>query len=649
MKKSSIALFFLLVAFFIKNDFCQAKERTISDIEDKEVAEIIKDSSSSENSNYPVVYLLKDEEYTLDKNGISTKKEHILIKILNESGVDFGNVSLVYNSYFQDLQIIKARTIRDDGSIAEVSKEAIQDKSPYVGFPIYSDVFIREISFPAVTPGSVIEYEALWKDKKIVMEKGFFGSFEFPFGFLTKVSRLKVNVPKNTNLKFYTFKILKETPVITEGDDNKTYSWEIKNEFPIHSFEVAKPPYRQICPYIFFTTIDSWDKVADWFRDLTKGQASYDKNIRDKVPELVGKELLKGDNERLIKALYYFVSQKIRYVGIELKESAFKPYPAPEVLSNQYGDCKGKASLLISMLKVLDIPAYYALLNTRTEGHTLLDYPSLDFNHCIVAVPQQDGYIFLDPTCEFCRMGQLSPLEQGVDIFIVLDKGYEFKKSSVSNPEDNMTVSTSEVKFQGETKVNIIDKTILTGSESMPFRYLVKYTQQNPLKDLMSRSLNMVFPGAKLEKFTFSDADNLDEPFEVSAEFGVKNFASKSGELIIFSISDDSMAAFSSLTGSEYRKYPIRFPYPYVTKEMIKISLPRGYKIKSLPENINLDLRFAAYSKKFISDSGILTIEEQFTLKRNEISAGKFGEFKNMVNKINTEAQKSIVLEKIKD
>lgn len=83
-----------------------------------------------------------------------------------------------------------------------------------------------------------------------------------------------------------------------------------------------------------------------------------------------------------------------------------------------------------------------------------------------------------------------------------------------------------------------------------------------------------------------------------------------------------------------------------VAQDDLTITLPQGYKVKFFPEDVNLDTKFASYTKKSTLEDGKLSIQKRFVLKVREISEGKFGEFKNMITKINTEAQKNIILEK---
>jgi len=90
-------------------------------------------------------------------------------------------------------------------------------------------------------------------------------------------------------------------------------------------------------------------------------------------------------------------------VGLEFGISAFKPHAAASVYEKLYGDCKDKATLLITMLGLAGIKAHPALLTAETLHPVRSQLPTLEaFNHCI-AVAEIDGKeVWLDATAETC-------------------------------------------------------------------------------------------------------------------------------------------------------------------------------------------------------------------------------------------------------
>ena len=105
-----------------------------------------------------------------------------------------------------------------------------------------------------------------------------------------------------------------------------------------------------------------------------------------------------GEDARVDRAVR-FVQDEVRYLGLEMGPSSHQPHPPAQTLARRFGDCKDKAALLVAILRRLGVPAWPALVSTRT-GPTLDERrPSLfAFDHVIVALQLSDGLHFVDAT-----------------------------------------------------------------------------------------------------------------------------------------------------------------------------------------------------------------------------------------------------------
>ena len=57
-------------------------------------------------------------------------------------------------------------------------------------------------------------------------------------------------------------------------------------------------------------------------------------------------------------------ARSVHYVGVAFGVGRYQPHAASEVLTNQYGDCKDKHTLLASLLAAAGIKAYPVLVNS---------------------------------------------------------------------------------------------------------------------------------------------------------------------------------------------------------------------------------------------------------------------------------------------
>lgn len=93
------------------------------------------------------------------------------------------------------------------------------------------------------------------------------------------------------------------------------------------------------------------------------------------------------------------MQDEVRYLGIEVGMGRRRPNPPTVVFARRYGDCKDKATLLVSILRAAKIVAHPALVSS-THGLTLDESsPSPNrFDHVIVQADLDGETLWLDPT-----------------------------------------------------------------------------------------------------------------------------------------------------------------------------------------------------------------------------------------------------------
>ena len=157
-------------------------------------------------------------------------------------------------------------------------------------------------------------------------------------------------------------------------------------------------------------------------------------------------ELTQGltDRRKKIEALFKFVSQKVRYMGITLEKEApgYEPHDVRITFDNKYGVCRDKAALLVEMLRLAEIEAFPVLIEVGPKKDA--DVPQPYFNHAIVAAREPDGsYLLMDPTDENTR--ELLPAYLSNDSYLVATPEGETLKTSPITPatENLMRIETT--------------------------------------------------------------------------------------------------------------------------------------------------------------------------------------------------------------
>src|SRR5580704_4764812 len=174
----------------------------------------------------------------------------------------------------------------------------------------------------------------------------------------------------------------------TNADGSVTHLWTVAN-VPRMFDEPAMPPYEMTLQRLYVSTMPDWQAVSKWYWDLSKPHLdATSPEMLETVSNLTAGA--KTDMDK-IKALFYHVSKKIRYMGLtpEKDRPGFEPHDVCLTFAKNYGVCRDKAALLVEMLRTAGLNAYPVLVNVGSKKDK--ESPDAGFNHAIVAVEFTKG------------------------------------------------------------------------------------------------------------------------------------------------------------------------------------------------------------------------------------------------------------------
>jgi len=635
----------LCAALFSFSQVCTGADQP-EKLSDPALIELIKTAPGPKDlPNMPAVFLSLEEKDFANIDGTGIYEMHEVVKILDDQGMSLGEVSLPYDQSDSVLTIVSARTIKPDGTIVNVNEDAIREVAPYSGFPLYSYIRVKQFSMPALEIGSVIEYRALLKVFKSKMPSLFVTYWSFPPGYVIKKAHLEVDAPVEMQIN-YRARNIKAEPSITTEKARKLYSWNVSDVFIGGIYEQFLPPYDVVCPNIYVASAREWGDVSRWFYELSQPSLEPGQKMKDYVDYVV-----KGcgrDREKIMRELYDFVSQNIRYVAIPLRASGYAPHNVTDIYVNKYGDCKDKSALLISLYRLAGIDSYFALLKTRSAGPLIREFPALEFNHCIVAVPKQDGgYIFLDPTLELDRFGYVPTEMQNVDIFVVKkDAEYEFIKIPFDLKNYSGTHGTISMTIGGDYTISVKDTIEYFGDREILTRLNYKYATRDAIRAVFEKGLHSLYSDAVLDDVKISEPNDLSGHFWDSSTYRIKGHIKEAGNLLIFDLPGfDSM--LRNIISTETRTYPLWFSELSHDITDITITIPASCRVNYVPVSIEKDTPFGYYNRNVKSEGNTISIHYDFRMKLLEIPAAQYAKYKEFIESIVQSMKESIVLEKV--
>lgn len=618
----------------------------IKDI-DKGAYEILESAPSAED--YPqagALILSCDEKIEVTRQGTQVSYLHYLIKILNERGKEsFSETQINYDSTYEKVELVYARTIKPDGTVADVGSRHIRDVSKYLNFPLYSNARVYIISFPEVAEGSVIEYKVKVYNSQLINKKDFVLSYPVQSSEPIIAAQFNISVPKESKLniktineKYNDFKA-NLAPDIQEKDGYLLYRWEFKNIAQIIP-ETRMPANIEINPTILISTFKGWEDVYKWWWGLAKDKIKADEGIKKKVAELIKGKISEEDK---IRAIYNFCAQDIRYVAVEYGQAGYEPHSAADIFKNKYGDCKDKAILLITMLKEAGISSWPVLISTKDYYNLNEDLASMMFNHAIAAVSLKEKMVFLDATAQTCSFGDLPAGDQGRGVLLFKPDLYEIKETPMFAAEHNLVKQGLKIKINKDESLNAKKTNSTYGVYDQAQRYWLTFTQPELIREALKERIQEVSIGAKLDSYKIENLDDLNKPVVLSYEFSGSEYFTSAGALRIL---PQLSGVDTSLTAKDSRKYPIDFEIHDLKEISLEIEIPDNFTIKYIPETVNGESDWISFKAEYGRDHNKLYFRQKIGLRKNSVAQNDYPEFKKFLEGLAKQVKQRIVLER---
>lgn len=202
---------------------------------------------------------------------------------------------------------------------------------------------------------------------------------------------------------------------------------------------------RSLAPDVQLSSFQSWAEVGQWYWNLQSPRIEPSPAVRTKAAELTNGMT---DDAAKLQALYTFVSLQCRYIGIAFGIGRYQPHAADDVLSNNYGDCKDKHTLLASLLQASGITLYPALINSARKLDPDVPSPG-QFDHIIGYLPHGKTALWLDTTPEVGPLGYLlTPLRDKPALVMSGEKSAQL----INTPADPPFTSSQAFKLEGKLR-----------------------------------------------------------------------------------------------------------------------------------------------------------------------------------------------------
>ncbi|CAL2088904.1 transglutaminase domain-containing protein [Tenacibaculum sp. 190524A02b] len=556
--------------------------------------------------NADAAYLYKKRrtyfEYDSNKGFMLITEVQERIKIYTQEGFKYATKKINYykpkSGEQEKITNVKAYTFNlVDGEITKqkLNKKDIFDErlNKYRGQ--------KKITFPEIKEGTVIDFKY-----KSTSPSYYIKTLYFQYGIPVNRLEAKVEIPEyymfNKRSKGYYSVPLRESAkrgtINFGGYDRKmdytakTYSFTQSN---IPSVDDSEPYCGNINNYrggiefelsgtrfpnsMFKNYSTSWEDLSKQIYKSSSFGGQLDKTsyFKDDLA-VVTKDAANG-LEKVI-AVFNFVKSKVKW-------NEYNSKYVDEGVKRAYKDGVGNVAeinlILTAMLREAGLDANPVLVSTRSHGIPLFP-TSNGFNYVISKVnfPNQT-YILLDATEKYATPNMLPVrclnwngreiLKDGKSAWINLTPEVHAKK-----------INTLFVKVNDDTTVNGMLRTTLTNHGSMLYRQRNNVKKEEDLISEIEDDNNI-----ETEGFKILNKEDLSKNVVRSYKFEGEDFVEEiNGKLYINPLL--FLAEKENPFKSNERNFPVDFIMPWQDKHTVTISIPKGYKVESVPEALGIAL-----------------------------------------------------------
>ena len=375
----------------------------------------------------PVIeVLLREVVIHVEEDGRETTSFHDITSVLNKEAADLYREDENYHRPgMERMHLVKARTVREDGTEVPVKESAVFVKRPESGRDMHLDTEDLHLVFPDVVPGVLLEKIVVRETVTPVMPGEFLHQEVWADHGPCRRLRLVVDLPEGMLPRLRSQGLGFKLPAVAQqaaGPGRVRLEWRTDAVAPADR-ESGGPPLTQGGPALRLSTLRDWDAVGQWFAGLLKERSTVTDELKKLAREWADGA---GTPEEIAAALFLRVSSEVRYTALEFGKGSHQPRAPAEVLATRYGDCKDKANLLRLLLREHGIASRIALLDTRHAGAIDKEVPSFGrFDHAILAVDFAGaaGPRFCDPTIAQAEFGTLAPGDVERDALLIADDG----------------------------------------------------------------------------------------------------------------------------------------------------------------------------------------------------------------------------------
>ncbi|TBN02676.1 DUF3857 domain-containing protein [Hyunsoonleella flava] len=582
------------------------------------------------------------------------EQERRIVTVLNSKGQNAVGARVYYDD---DVKVRSVQAIIFDAfgnEIKKIRKNDFKDVSAVDGGTLYSDSRILYLDYTPISYPYTVEFIS----ETTTSNTAFIPSFIPVWSYFVSVenSRYKINYPDDITLR-KNEKNLEDVDFESTNYENWKQVYNIKNIKPFKP-EDHSPSFRNVIPKVMFATnefnyegvqaeVDDWNSMGEWFNNnLLNGRASVSPETINHVKSLVANET---DDLEKAKKIYQFVQDNTRYISVQVGIGGMRPISAMEVDKVKYGDCKGLTNYTKALLDLVGVKSYYTRLYASPSQQLSVDKDFVSFggqtNHVILNIPQENSEdVWLECTSQDMPFGFIGDFTDDRDVLVITPEGGKIKHTKKYKTEENTQVLKGSYSLSKDGNI--------TGELEMCSKG-IQYDDKYRIGNYEERDKDMAYKKrwSYINSIAFDDIKTINDKdsiqFKEIIKFRANNYSKKAGSRILFTI--------NALNRSRYipdryrnRTLPVKIKRGFIDADEIRVKLPSGYKVESLPKSTVVENKFGSYKTDIIAESDtVLVYKREFIVKDGSYPKEDYSAFRAFYKEVSKLDNAKVALVKI--
>jgi cellulose synthase operon protein C len=558
---------------------------------------------------------------TVFPNGLASRFRQVVFQPLTDpAAASAREYAFEYQGDRQTVTLRAARIYRTDGKIDEaIESGEAGANDPSIAMYTSSRTFY--VHFPRLDAGDLVELRYRIDDVSPRNEHADdFGEVEYMGSDEPVLSSEYVLITPRSKRLFVNAQSVRglKREVREEGDAR--IERFIVGDMSGLTAEPVMPPWPEVLPHVHVSTSRTWDEVGAWYWGLARDQFDVDDEVRRRV-----KEITKGlkDDAAKVKAIYRYATET-RYVALEFGLEGIRPRRCAQTLARGWGDCKDKATLIVTMLREIGIPATIVLVRTQMRGGIEPDPPSLAiFDHAIAYVPSLD--LYLDGTAEHTGSSELPVMDRGA-LALQINEG---KPKLVRLPEPAAEASTTRRKLDviltADGGAQFTSEMQVTGAYAPEWRsrYLAEDTRSERATRDLSRDFGPVELAAGKGSVEVGEIDDVERPVKIRVKGKAPSLVRRDGEVLSLA-AGPVYSLVSHYASLSRRALDVDLRALSQREDEWTIRLPAGTKVLRAPAPAQIDSPFGRFSVAFEEAPGKAIVKTALSFKKSRITPAEY-------------------------